>query len=108
MKNFEKGMTLIEAVVALSLLSLLCVLFIPMYSVVINEQKSIFQERRAMYLLEKEALLLQQHVSSIETGQTEGKYTWTISNNKNGVDLCLNWKGDNNRPYEKCLFVLPK
>ncbi|RSL30944.1 type II secretion system protein [Salibacterium salarium] len=109
MRNYEEGMTLIETVAALGLLSLCCIVLLPMYIQVTDEQKTMIQERRAVYLLEKEALLLQHHSSGVETGQLEeGTYTWAKSQNGNGTDVCLNWEGDNNRFYEKCLFVLPE
>ncbi|MGY4690273.1 hypothetical protein [Salibacterium sp. K-3] len=102
----DHGFTLMEAVTALALLSSFCLVFLPLYHQSMKEQKSVNEERTALFLLEKEALQLLDHSSGNITGKKEGIYEWSSQPQQSGTNLCLQWEGENDRPYKKCLFVL--
>ncbi|SFP22469.1 prepilin-type N-terminal cleavage/methylation domain-containing protein [Salibacterium halotolerans] len=106
MKKDEQGFTLMEAVTALALLSLFSLVFLPLYHRSMEEQKTVDEERTALYLLEKEALTSIHHQPGIESGDREGIYEWSRQSKHSGTNICLQWEGENERSYEKCLFFL--
>ncbi|SFL67685.1 type II secretion system protein [Salibacterium qingdaonense] len=106
MKKDEKGFTLMEAVTALAVLSLFSLIFLPVYQRSLEEQKTVDEERTALYLLEKEALTSIYHQPGVETGDTDGIYEWSRHSKQAGTNLCLQWEGGNGRFYKKCLFFL--
>ncbi|MFD2704284.1 type II secretion system protein [Salibacterium lacus] len=106
MNKDEKGFTLMEAVTALAVLSLFSLIFLPVYQRSMEEQKTVNEERTALYLLEKEALTSTYYRPGVETGDREGMYKWSRHSTPSGTNLCLQWEGTNGRFYEKCLFFL--
>lgn len=101
-------MTLVEAVAALSLLSLICLMFLPIYSTCTKEHHAVNETKTALYLLEKEAYQTRDHLSTAPSGGKEDIYTWEKNSRGAGTDICVSWEGANHRHYEKCLFVLEK
>ncbi len=101
-------MTLMEAVAALSLLSFITLMLLPLFGIVYSEKKTIHEMRSALYVLEKEALAGEQY-ETIRNGYWEGlgEYEFASAKKEKGVEMCIRWEGANERKYEKCLFVLP-
>ncbi|SDH50027.1 hypothetical protein SAMN05192534_106115 [Alteribacillus persepolensis] len=106
MKSDERGMTLIESIAALGLLMFSVSALLPLLFVLQTEQQTLMQERKALHLLEKSALIVQTHGND-ENLRNSGPFEVHTTKTGEGLDICVEWKGENSRSYDKCMYVLP-
>ncbi|MDA3131105.1 prepilin-type N-terminal cleavage/methylation domain-containing protein [Aliibacillus thermotolerans] len=105
--NNEKGLTLIEAVATLSLITFVATILLPIYSALLLEKQTLSETRVAYELLEREALQgeIEKKEEKIHIEKMDTEYVLHKNVKKEGVDICVRWRGANKRQYETCLFV---
>lgn len=105
--NNEKGLTLIEAVAALSLMTIAATILLPLYVLILSEKQTLSEQRVAYEILERMAIegQVEEKEETIFHEKINTEYTMQKKRKREGVDICVRWKGANKRSYETCLFV---
>ncbi|MGJ9383261.1 hypothetical protein [Salipaludibacillus sp. CF4.18] len=108
MKNSSKGFLLYEGMIALLILMVITICFLPYFVIVQHERLTIREQQEAMMLLQEFAFLhmyedASTFPSQITSEQQEYTLSVTASNYGNAKDLCLSWEGSNHREQNWCI-----
>ncbi|MFB5662035.1 type II secretion system protein [Alteribacillus sp. HJP-4] len=110
LRQDEHGLTLIEVITALSILSILFMAMLPIYTFLISEQHDMEIEKRALALLDRESIKYATGEDVSIGGSFTGirkdiPYEINSREKQEGAMVCIDWKQPSGDKEEKCLYV---
>lgn len=107
MKNCNKGFLLYDGMIALLLLTVIIMCFLPSFVIVQQERLTIREQRDAMMTLQEFAFLHMNDEPStfprlIKSENLSYNLTVTASDYDSESELCLSWEGSNHREQIWC------
>ncbi|WP_054635426.1 type II secretion system protein [Thalassobacillus sp. C254] len=102
------GFTLIEVVGALSIITVIAAVLVPVYTLVQTERQVIAQERAALSILEEEMYFIDEAASTFDHEKTrwlgDNEFFIETKEGKDWNEICISWLNVKQRPGEHCAY----
>ncbi|MBU8908981.1 competence type IV pilus minor pilin ComGE [Desertibacillus haloalkaliphilus] len=110
MNKCHKGFSLIEVMVALSILAVLAMTIVPTLTIVYGERVTIREQQQALSLIDDRLQIwLYDRYNSVNAEEVDVNGTLYDLQSKTiaheTLQVCVTWHGSNNRSYERCGYA---